>query len=172
MQDALPAHKASPSPARRGPGEAGILGYEPVTTPLPDPSPLNAALRRAHRSALVSVAVCALAIGAMMFAADAEVEAEGEVDRIYSFTALALAAISILARRAVGTRKQLRAYIYASLASMLGAVGLGVLGIVVAVGTEEFSVALLYALAGALLLLRPPPQLAPAEPTGAESSGR
>jgi len=156
-------------PARHRPLEPGILA-PPVTTPTPDPSPLNAALRRAHRSALVSVAVCAVAIGAMMLASDGE--ATGEVDRLYSFTALGLAAVSILARRSVGARKKLRSYVYASLASMLGAVGLGVLGIVVAVGTNEFSFALLYALAGALLLLRPPPQLVPAAPPGGETSGR
>jgi hypothetical protein len=132
---------------------------------LPDPSPLNDALRRAHRSALASVAICAVAIGAMMLASDAR--SQGEVDRVYSLVALGLAAGSMLARRSVGPRApRLRAFVYAALGSILCAVGLGVLGIVVALRTQEFSIGLLYALAGALLLLRPPPRLAQAPSDG------
>lgn len=132
-----------------------------MSTQLPDPSPLNDALRRAHRSALVSVAICAVAIGVLMFASESP--SDGEVERAYSIAALGLAALSMLSRRSVSARaSNLRGFVYASLASILAAVGLGVLGIVVAARTDEFSTGLLYALAGALLLLRPPPRLAPA----------
>jgi len=136
-----------------------------MTSPSPDPTPLNDALRRAHRSALASVAICALAIGAMMLASDASLD--HVVDRRYSFVALGLAAASMLARRSVGPRaRNLRSFVYASLASMLCAVGLGVLALVVALRTQEFGTSLLYALAGALLLLRPPPRLTPAPSDG------
>lgn len=129
-----------------------------MQTPLPDPTPLNDALRRAHRSALASVAICALAIGAMMLGSEARPEAE--LDRRYSLVALSLAIVSLLARRNVGARaRHLRAFVYAALASLLCAVGLGVLGIVVSLREQEFTSGLLYALGGALLLLRPPPRL-------------
>ena len=114
-----------------------------------------------------NVAVCAAAIGALMFASDAP--SEGEVENIYSMSALGLAAVSMLARRSVGPRShQLRVFVYATLASMLSAVGLGALGIVVALRTDEFSVGLLYALAGALLLLRPPAMLTQAPSNGSD----
>ena len=136
-----------------------------MTSPTPDPTPLNDALRRAHRSALASVAICALAIGAMMLASDAR--SEDAADRRYSFVALGLAAGSMLARRSIGPRaRNLRGFVYAALASMLCAVGLGVLGLVLVLRTQEFGTGLLYALAGALLLLRPPPRLTPAPPDG------
>jgi hypothetical protein len=51
---------------------------------------------------------------------------------------------------------------------MLCSVGLGVLGIVVALRMQEFGVGLLYALAGALLLLRPPPRLVQAPSDGSD----
>jgi hypothetical protein len=138
-----------------------------MAAPLPDPSPLNESLRRAHRSALVSVAICALAIGGMMLGS--ETTGAGEVERSYSLAAIGLAAISLLARRSLGPRaQQLRGFVYATLASMLCAVGLGVLGIVVALRTQEFGVGLLYALAGALLLLRPPPRLVQAPSDGSD----
>jgi hypothetical protein len=172
MQDATRPHKAAlwravlgrarlrrelARRARQRARRVGILAGN-VNQPLPDPSPLNDALRRAHRSALVSVAICAIAIGVMMLAS--ETQSDGEVERVYSLGALGLAALSMLARRGVSPgARNLRGFVYASLASLLGAVGLGVLGIVVAARTEEFSVGLLYALAGALLLLRPPPRL-------------
>ena len=115
----------------------------------------------------MSVAVCAAAIGVLMFASDAP--SEGEVESIYSVSALGLAAGSMLARRSVGPRShQLRVFVYATLASMLCAVGLGALGIVVALRTDEFSVGLLYALAGALLLLRPPATLTQAPSNGSD----
>ena len=129
-----------------------------MSEPLPDPAPVNDALRKMHRSALVSVAVCAVVIGALGLSG---VEPQQEdAARLYSFGALALAAVAILARRSVaGRTPQLRRFVYASVLSMLACVGLGLLGFAVAYREGEVATGLLYVLAGALLLLRPPPRL-------------
>lgn len=129
-----------------------------MSEPLPDPAPVNDALRKMHRSALVSVAVCAVVTGALgLSGSEAQ---EEDVTRLYSFGALALAAVAILARRSVaGRTPQLRRFVYASVLSMLACVGLGLLGFAVAYREGQVAVGLLYVLAGALLLLRPPPRL-------------
>ena len=133
-----------------------------------DPSALNDSLRRLHRSAIVSLALCAVGIGIVVIASDAPAP-EADPGR-YSLPALALAALAILTRRsAVGPRSSLRAFVYGSVVSMLGAVGLGLLGLFVTLRDQQATLGLLYALAGALLVLRPPPVLRP--PADEESDG-
>jgi hypothetical protein len=138
-----------------------------MPTPAPDPAPVNDALRRLHRGAIASLALCAAGIGIAALAGS-EPEPDREVGRAYSWGALALAAIAILTRRAGGGRApSLRRFVYTALASLIAAAGLGILGMLVALRESQSTVGLLYVLAGALLVLRPPPVLvrsAPGEP--------
>ncbi|MGH0032115.1 MAG: hypothetical protein ACQGVC_20180 [Myxococcota bacterium] len=129
-----------------------------------DPAALNDSLRRLHRSAVVSLAVCAAGIGVAYLAGATGQDPAGTLPRAYSFTALALAAVAILLRRSsAGPRRSLRAFVYGSVVSLLGAVGLGLLGLFVALREAQTSVGLLYTLAGALLVLRPPARIALAD---------
>jgi len=127
----------------------------PMTSPVPDTAPVNDALRRLHRSAVVSLALCALAIGIATFLRS-DTPAD-DVRPLYSWVALALAGTAILTRRS-GARPSgsLRVFVYGSLLSMVAAAGLGILGMLVAVRESQTTVGLLYTLAGALLVLRPP----------------
>ena len=123
-----------------------------------DSRSLNDSLRRLHRSAIASLAVCALGIGVVAFAYD--VKPPDDVSGSYSVAALALAAIAILLRRSgMALQHSLRSFVYGSVISMLSAVGLGLLGLYVALRESQTSVGLLYTLAGVLLVLRPPPTL-------------
>jgi hypothetical protein len=95
---------------------------------------------------------------------------EDGVEPSYSLVALALAGLAILLRRSASVpRRSLRAFVYGTALSLLGAVGLGLLGLFVAVRESQFTVGLLYTLAGALLALRPPPTIQLSSPGGAES---
>ncbi len=133
--------------------------------PAPDPTVLNEALRRLHRSAIISLALCATGISIAAFAGP-EAGAEGS-GRSYSGVALALAVTAILTRRTAPLRSgSLRRLLYGALVSMLAAVGLGLLGAVVALRESQTQVGLLYTLAGALLVLRPPARLSDATSTG------
>lgn len=124
--------------------------------PSPDASAWNDSLRRLHRSAVVSLALCALGIGMMTFTTTPPAD---EVTSTYSLAALALAGLAIVLRPAVTSTRSLRSFVYGSVVSMLGAVGLGLLGLLVALRESQTSVGLLYALAGTLLVLRPPPTI-------------
>jgi hypothetical protein len=122
-----------------------------------DPDALNDSLRRLHRSAIVSLAICAVGIGVVALASRPQPPAEST--DIFSLVALALAAVAILLRRSLVAPRSLRAFVYGSVISMLGAVGLGLLGLYVALHQSQALVGLLYTLAGVLLLLRPPATL-------------
>jgi hypothetical protein len=129
-----------------------------------DPTPVNDALRRLHRSAIASLALCAAGIGITAFMGP-EPDPGRELGRAYSWSALALAAVAILARR-TGTSavRSVRRYVYGALVSMVAAAGLGMLGMLVALRESQSSTGLLYVLAGALLVLRPPAPLARSTP--------
>ncbi len=75
---------------RRGGAKVGALrAYTGLSmAPAPDPTTLDQALRRLHRSAIVSLALCATGIGIAAFAGP-EADAEGS-GRTYSWVALAL----------------------------------------------------------------------------------
>jgi hypothetical protein len=120
---------------------------------------VNDALRRLHRSAIASLALCAIGIGVATFARSWP--PRDDVEDLYSWVALALAVTAILARRSgVRPKGSLRRYVYGSLVGLMAAAGLGVLGLVVALGEGQATVGLLYTLAGTLLVLRPPAMLA------------
>jgi len=129
-----------------------------MAAPLPDPTPVNAALRRLHRSTIASLFLCAVGIGIATLSRESA--PAGEIEGAYSWVALVLAATAILTRRTgIAPRTSLRSFIYASLASLVAAAGLGMLGLLVALKESQNTVGLLYTLAGALLVLRPPAML-------------
>jgi hypothetical protein len=130
-----------------------------------DPAPVNDALRRLHRSAIVSLALCAAGIGIAALAGP-EPDPNREVGRGYSWIAVALAAIAIVMRRTGGRAFSVRRFVYGALVSLVAAAGLGVLGLLVALRESQATTGLLYVLAGALLVLRPPATLARPTPAG------
>lgn len=131
-----------------------------MVDPIPNPKPLNDALRRLHRSALASLAACAVGIGIAMLAHSGS--PAGKAAPAYSWIAIALAAAAILLRRpAARAPHSLRRFLYGTAVSMLAATGLGVLGIIVTLRESQATTGLLYTLAGVLLVLRAPPVLGP-----------
>lgn len=136
-----------------------------MVAPVPDPAPVNTALRRLHRSTIASLFLCAIGIGITSFTREGP--PRDEVGGMYSWVALALAATAILTRRSgAAASGSLRGFIFASLVSMMAAAGLGLLGMLVAMVESQHSIGLLYTLAGALLVLRPPILLKDSEGTG------
>lgn len=113
----------------------------------PDP-----ALRRAHRGVLAILVLCAAAI-----AATASGEASRPTDPRYGLVAIVLAAGSILARRVTRDRASSPWHARLSLASLLLAGGIGLVGLLLAAGGGSRNTALLYVLGAAILALRPPP---------------
>ena len=130
--------------------------------PTHEPNPLDAALLRLRRNALIAIAACALGIGALAFLAkpDPSVDPNAPVDRRVVWTALALAAGSILTRRSVATTRSARGFVYLQMASILCAFGLALLGALLATRAGQWQVGLLYSVAAALLLVRAPVRLA------------
>jgi len=110
--------------------------------------------RRVHRGVLAALAGFALVIWAT-----GAPDGSGEVDRGFGIAALALAAASIIARRAAPARRLRPGPLVLLLASPLLAGGVGLIGVVLAVGGGPRQVALLYVLGGAILALRPPPPI-------------
>jgi hypothetical protein len=125
-----------------------------VSAEIPDPGPLDASLRALRRSALVAVALCAGGIALLALGSDAP--QGGEVDRRVGVAALALAGASILTRRSLPRAERPRAFVALQVASVLCAVGLALLGALLAIRDAQWQIGLLYQLAAALLLLRPP----------------
>ncbi len=114
----------------------------------------NSTPRLVHRGVLAALAGFALVIWAT-----GAPDGSGEVDRGFGIAALTLAAASIVARR-VAPATQLRpGHLVPQLASPLLAGGVGLVGVVLAVGGGPRGVALLYVLGGAILALRPPPPI-------------
>jgi hypothetical protein len=132
-----------------------------MSSGIPDPSPLDASLRRLRYSALLAVAACAAGIALHSFRAE---EHAGDVERGFVMLALALAGISILARRSVPRSSSPRSFVGLQVTSNLAAVALGILGAWLAVTHDHIQSGLLYNLAAVLLLLRPPPRLVVAPP--------
>ena len=110
--------------------------------------------RRVHRGVLAALAGFALVIWAT-----GAPDGSGEVDRGFGIAALALATASIIARRATPARRLRPGPLVLLLASPLLAGGVGLIGVVLAVGGGPRQVALLYVLGGAILALRPPPPI-------------
>jgi len=129
---------------------------------------LNRALRFVHRAVLATLAVCA---GAIALSPEPETTAISDLTkRSFTIAAAGLAVASILARRRRPTAPigSPRAQATLSLASLLCAAGLGVVGVAFALAGGEHSTALVYALVGALFSLRAPTPIAsrpPADPS-------
>jgi hypothetical protein len=113
------------------------------------PSP---GLRRAHRGVLAILVLCAAGI-----AATGSAQASSGADLRYGLAALALAAGSILTKRVTRTGATSSWQARLSLASLLLAASIGVLGLLLALSGGSRETALLYVLGAAILSLRPPP---------------
>ena len=150
MQDASRGDKSMEIRHRRG-ARAGILAA--MAAPAPDPAALETSLRSLRRSALVSVAV--IALGVAVIGLRSHVDQALGVDRPITFGALALASVSVLARRSFGGAVSARAFVMRHVTSVLAAVGLGLLGGFVALREGQWQIGLLYEIAAALLLFRP-----------------
>jgi hypothetical protein len=101
---------------------------------------------------LAILVLCAAGI-----AATGSTEASGGADLRYGLAAMALAAGSILTRRVTRTSAPSPWHARLSLASLLLAAGIGVLGLLLAARGGSRETALLYVLGAAILSLRAPP---------------
>jgi len=119
----------------------------------------NRALRSVHRGVLVALAVCA---GVIALSAEPETLPTSEgTERSFTYVAVALAVASILTRRRpTASIANPRAYVILSLASLLCAGGLGIVGVAFALAGGARGTAIVYALAGAIFSLRPPKPIA------------
>ena len=117
----------------------------PTSQGATQPSP---SLRRAHRGVLAVLVLCAAAI-----AATGSSEASGGTDLRYGLAAIALAAGSILTRRVTRGSAPSPWHARLSLASLLLAAGIGVIGLLLALGGGSRETALLYVLGAAILIM-------------------
>jgi peptidoglycan/LPS O-acetylase OafA/YrhL len=101
---------------------------------------------------LAILVLCAAAI-----AATGSTEAAGPADLRYGFAAIALAVGSILTRRVTRARPPSPWHARLSLASLLLAAGIGVVGLLLAASGGSRRMALLYVLGAAILSVRAPP---------------
>jgi hypothetical protein len=127
-----------------------------------DPSALDTSLRRLRYSALLALAACVVGIGLHAMRSDAS---DADLDRGFVWVAFGLAAGSILMRRSAASGSP-RAFVFLTIGSLLSAVGLGLLGAWLAVRFDQIQPGILYNVAAALLLLRPPGRLVLAPPRG------
>lgn len=124
---------------------------------------LNQALRRVHRSVLVTLAVCA---GVIALSAEPERPRLSDgAERSFTYVAIVLAVASIATRRRhIAPLASSRTHVILSLVSLLCACSLGILGVAFAVAGGPRTAALAYALAGAIFSLRPPQPIASRPP--------
>jgi len=139
-----------------------------MSSPASSESAVNAALRRTHRGVLWLLAACAAAIA--LTPTDAGTSPAADLPRTYAYAASGLGIASILTRRrrVPTTPEEARRHVHLSLASLLSAGGVGLVGVAAVAGGAPRSTALIYALAGAIFALRPPPALV--APTTADSA--
>ena len=115
---------------------------------------LQLSLRRAHRSALLTLLACAVVI---VLSATAGNDAPAAGVDGFTYAATALAVVSILTRRRhPGRPDGVRAHVSLSLLSLVAAAGVGIVGVAAAMGGAPRTAALIYVLAGAIFALRPP----------------
>lgn len=124
-----------------------------MTTPRPSADDVNGSLRRVRLGVLATLAVCALVASTSGNPAHA-----GQTDlQGYTWVALALAALCILARGIGITRPDSPERVTWILVSLSAAAAIGLLGVAVAVQHGEQQAGLLYTVGGAILTLRPLP---------------
>ncbi len=127
----------------------------------PDPTSLNQALRRMHRSSLATLALCALwiAISGDVGSGDPEPRRE------YTLLALGLGLGSIVLRRfASSPSVALRSRVHLTLASLALAALIGVVGVATSLVEADSQTGLLLTLGAAILCLRPPEAIRIADP--------
>jgi len=117
----------------------------------PHPHPLEAALRRTHRSVLVLLACCAGVIALHGFAGE-----EPPPDRWLTTAGVGLGLATVVLRR-LGASPVIaaRTSFLLLLAALVLAGGLGLLGVWVALGHDGPETGLLFTLAGAIFSIRP-----------------
>jgi hypothetical protein len=138
---ALPGPRLKATLARRVAFEVG----NPVSPASQGAFQPNPALRQAHRGVLAMLVLCAAAI-----AATASAEASGPADPRYGLVAIVMAVGSVLAPSSPWHARL-------SLASLLLAGGIGLVGLLLAARGGSRDTALLYVLGAAILSLRAPP---------------
>jgi hypothetical protein len=137
-----------------------------MSEPLPDPTPLDRALRRAHRTTLLGLAACAL----VTFLQPGTTET-APPPTLYTLIAISLAMGTILSR-SLGTSPRLapKLRVLLTLAAFGLATALGVFGAGLAVASGSRDTGLLFTLAAALFCLRPPPPAVPPRRRGDATS--
>jgi hypothetical protein len=113
-------------------------------------SPVDAALRRLHLGVLATVAACALVV-----LAAAPGEGAPAPTSAFPIAAVSLALASVFARQAAAAVRS-RTRVYLSLASLLLAASVALVGVVLALRGGPRGTALAYVLGAAILCLRPP----------------
>jgi len=137
-------------------------------TPLPAREhPVNVALRRAHRSILMVLAACALVVALNSSSPESAADTDPPRGHVYAATALGIA--SILTRRRLPATNPARArlHVLLSLASLVLAAGVGLVGVAASMAGTPRNAALLFVLAGIIFALRPPPPVMPPDPGAA-----
>ena len=124
-----------------------------MTTPRPSADDVNGSLRKVRLGVLATLAVCALVASTSGNPAHA-----GQSDlQGFTWVAIALAVLCILARGVGIARPDSPARVTWILISLTAAAAIGLLGVAVAVQHGERQSGLLYTVGGAILTLRPLP---------------
>lgn len=131
-----------------------------MNSPPASEHPVNVALRRAHRSILLVLGACAVVI-ALNPSTEADATADPPRNYVYAATALGIASIMTRRRQVASTPVAARLHVRLSLASLVFAAGVGVVGVAAFMAGTSRNAALLFVLAGAIFGLRPPPPVMP-----------
>jgi hypothetical protein len=118
-------------------------------------SQIDVALQRVRRAVLLTFAVCAAVIAVAAPSGPGTPPASG-----FPIAAIGLGLASVLSRQ-LSVAAPARVRVYLSLASLLLAGGIGLVGVALALQGGPRATGLAYALGGAILCLRPPARLAP-----------
>jgi len=134
----------------------------------PGEHPVNVALRRAHRSILIVLGACALVIALNPSSAEVDATADPSRHHVYAATALGIVSIFTRRRHPATSASAARLHVRLSLASLVFAAGVGVVGVAAAMAGTPRSGALLFVLAGAIFALQSPQPVLPAPPSGGD----
>jgi hypothetical protein len=132
-----------------------VSAPDPAESPSTASARLDAALRRVHRAVLAFIAACALV------AATQTEDPAASPSRAATIAALALAAVSVVARRlATLTTAEPRRRLTAALTGLVAAAAVAAVGAIAAAIQGQARTGLVFCLAALLFSLRPP-RLAP-----------
>jgi peptidoglycan/LPS O-acetylase OafA/YrhL len=135
-----------------------------MTTQSSREHPVNVALRRAHRSILVVLAASAVVIAVGSSAPSEDTAFDPPRGYVYAAVGLGVASILSRRRRPATSPEIARVHVLLSLASLLLAAGVGLIGVAASVAGTPRNAALLFVLAGGFFALRPPPPVQPPGP--------